>query len=330
MTALIVALAGYVVVAGACGPRLMRGYRRHSPGAALLLWMALISSWVFSVISAGLAAMAQFSGGLGLAGLLHACARAVLAIISVHDLTDVAASLALFGSLFFVLRLGGVAAAHVRATRRRRNAHRREVCTPGRTRLHDGRRITVVEAAEAAAYCVPGRRSAIVLTTGALRKLGPRETAAVIAHEAAHLRGKHHLCVGTAAVLARAFPFVPLLREAPREIARFVEWAADDRAGRSHGRRSVAVALTVMATNSRRPARVPATAMNATGSEVPERVLRLLRPEPRTRSATCRITAALAVPVLAFTAGAAVLLPAATADPTPLCSGAKAPAERSR
>ncbi|TDD13757.1 hypothetical protein E1294_39770 [Nonomuraea diastatica] len=41
-------------------------------------------------------------------------------------------------------------------------------------------------------YCVPGRHSQMVITTGAMRSLGPEQVAAVLAHEQAHLRGRHH------------------------------------------------------------------------------------------------------------------------------------------
>ncbi len=44
-----------------------------------------------------------------------------------------------------------------------------------------------------AAYCVPGRPGTIVLTSGALAVLDPAQLAAVLAHERAHLAGRHHL-----------------------------------------------------------------------------------------------------------------------------------------
>lgn len=323
MSVLLIGLSAYTAALAVFGPRMMRGCQRWQPASprlGLVLWTTLITSWVVSVVSAGLAATAQLSGGLGLAALLHACLRALLTIVGVHDPADAPAAIALVGSLLFLLRLGAVAARHAGQIRRHRNSHRRAVCESAGSYHHDGRGIIVVEAPELAAYCVPGRDSAIVLTTGALRRLSRPELDAVIAHEVAHLRGRHHLCVGWAAVLARAFPFVPLLRAAPREVDRLVEWVADDRAGRQHGNRTVARALAAMATSAREPVRMPQPVLTAAGSDVPERVKRLLRPRPRVKSANWRITVALAVPLLALVAAAAVLVPSATADPTPLCA----------
>ena len=193
------------------------------------------------------------------------------------------------------------------------------------SRTRDGRRITVVEAAEPTAYCVPGREPEIVLTRGALQRLSPAELDAVVAHELAHLRGRHHLCVAWAAVPAEAFPFVPLLRVAADEVARLVEWCADDRAGRQCGNRTVARALATMAIGARAAARASGPALTAAASGVPERVRRLLSPEPRTATGRWRMAAAFALPVLAFGTAATLLISSTISDPEPLCTVAAAP-----
>ncbi|MEV5540258.1 M56 family metallopeptidase [Saccharopolyspora shandongensis] len=325
MTPLLIGLFAYTAALAAWGPRLMRACRRWqsaAPRLGLILWTTLATSWVVSMISAGLAAMAQLSGGLGLAGLLHACLRALLAIIGVRDLADAPAAIALLGSVLVIVRLFAVAAHHARQTRRHRKLHRHALLSSSGTIVRNGIRVVVVETEQLAAYCVPGRGSTVVFTTGALSRLVPAERDAVLAHEIAHLRGKHHLVVGWAAILARAFPFVPLLKAASQEIARLAEWIADDQAGRRHGNRAVARALTVMATSNRKSTiRVPKTALAAVGSGVPERVRRLVQPRAAVRSACWRIVAALTLPLLALVVAAAVLVPCATADPTPICTG---------
>ncbi|MDA3642543.1 M56 family metallopeptidase [Saccharopolyspora indica] len=321
MTPLLIGLFAYVAALAVLGPRLIRasrGWQSAAPRLGLVFWTALATSWVVAVISAGLAAMGQLSGGHGLAALLHACLRALLTIVGVHSLADAPAAIALLGSGVVIARLLVVAARHVRQTRRHRELHRKALSS-SRTVVRNGIRVAVVEAEQLAAYCVPGRCSTIVLTTGALRRLVPAERDAVMAHEIAHLRGKHHLMAGWAAILAHAFPFVPLLKAASQEIARLVEWIADDRAGRRHGNRAVARALAVMATSTAAP--VPKVALAAAGSGVPERVRRLVQPRVAVQSACWRIVAALALPVVALVAAAAVLVPCATADPTPICSG---------
>ncbi|MER7077759.1 Peptidase family M48 [Saccharopolyspora kobensis] len=322
MTPLLIGLFAYIAALAVLGPRLIRACRRWqsaAPRLGLVFWTALATSWVVAVISAGLAAMAQLSGGHGLAALLHACLRALLTIVGVHSLADAPAAIALLGSGVVIGRLLVVAARHVRRTRRHRELHRKALRSFSNAVVGNGIRVAVVEAEQLAAYCVPGRCSTVVLTTGALRRLVPAERDAVMAHEIAHLRGKHHLMSGWAAILAHAFPFVPLLKAASQEIARLVEWIADDRAGRRHGNRAVARALAVMATSPAAP--VPKVALAAAGSGVPERVRRLLQPRAAVHSACWRIVAALALPVVALVAAAAVLVPCATADPTPICSG---------
>lgn len=324
MTSLLIGLIAYAAASAMLGGRLMRACRhwqRDSPRLGLVLWTTLTTSWAVSVFSAGLAATAQLSDGLGLAALLRACLRAVLTIVGAHDPTQAPAAVALIGSLLFILRLGTVGVRHARTTRRHRSSHRRAVCARATTHIHRGRRIAIVDAAELAAYCVPGRHSAIVVTTGALRELSRPELDAVIAHEIAHLHGRHHACVGWTEILAQAFPLVPLLRTAPAETARLVEWIADDAAGSRHGKRTVAQALAVMATKPRKPTRVPEAVLTAAGSDVPQRVKRLLCPRSSARRAHWRITAALTLPLLALVAAATVLVPPATADPTPLCTG---------
>lgn len=92
------------------------------------------------------------------------------------------------------------------------------------------------------AYSFGGRRGAIVATAG-VRRLARRERDAVLAHERAHLRGRHHLLVLGADVLATALPFVPLCRRAPGAVRVLVELAADASAARRHGPEPVRAAL---------------------------------------------------------------------------------------
>jgi Zn-dependent protease with chaperone function len=132
---------------------------------------------------------------------------------------------------------------------------------------------TVVDTDVAAAYCLPGRAGRIVLTTGAVSGLDSDELAAVIAHERAHLRERHHLAVAVGHGLRRAFPLVPLFAAAATEIARLVEMRADDAAARDTDRISVAAALVALA-----GMRAPRAALAAADTAGANRVMRLLEP----------------------------------------------------
>jgi Zn-dependent protease with chaperone function len=161
--------------------------------------------------------------------------------------------------------------------RRRTLAHGRAVRITGQQAPRsDG--MVVLRADHPAAYCVPGRPATIVVTTGALELLGPDELDAVLAHERAHLAGRHHLLTGLTKGLARV---VPLFCRGAAEVARLTELRADDVATRGRGRATLARALLAMATGVSFP--MPARALAAVptgGGVITARVRRLLAPAP--------------------------------------------------
>ncbi len=71
----------------------------------------------------------------------------------------------------------------------------------------------------------------------------PRVVDAVLAHERAHVRGRHHLAVALAVAAADALPRVPLCRAAPGAVGVLCELAADAAAVRRHGPAAVRAAL---------------------------------------------------------------------------------------
>ncbi|MDV6261967.1 M56 family metallopeptidase [Rhodococcoides yunnanense] len=85
------------------------------------------------------------------------------------------------------------------------------------------------------AYSVAGRPAMVVASEGLRTQLNPAEVAAVLAHEHAHIDGRHHLLVGIAESAAYAFPWLPIMRESPALVRALVELDADARAARSHG-----------------------------------------------------------------------------------------------
>jgi len=161
----------------------------------------------------------------------------------------------------------------------------------------------VVDHPAAAAYCVPGLRSAIVVSAGALDLLDQAELAAVLAHERAHLRARHDLVLLPFTALLRAFRWSAVAREANREVALLVEMMADDRAQRRLPARELATALlrvgaygggraptgALAIADGSAPAKSSAAAIMARpvsnpgptiDGELAARVARLLRPPP--------------------------------------------------
>jgi beta-lactamase regulating signal transducer with metallopeptidase domain len=196
-----------------------------------------------------------------------------------------------------VLRLGGCGG------RRRRASHHdvlAVIARPG-----PSADVHVIDGDWPAVYCLPGRRR-IVLTTGALTCLDDGQLDAVLAHERAHLAGRHHLVLALAVALQRAFPGVGFFAVAARQVAYLVEVAADDAAARRAPRLTVASALLAVAT-----AGVPAGALGAGGSAAARRIQRLIDPPPRDSGARRAVTC-IALAAAASLAAATIVLACVT------------------
>jgi Zn-dependent protease with chaperone function len=155
----------------------------------------------------------------------------------------------------------------------------------------------VIDYPAAAAYCLPGIRSQIVVSAGTLELLAPAELAAVLAHERAHLRARHDLVLIPFTSLRRTFPRSGVITQAHRTVALLVEMMADDRALRVRGlvARELATALLRFGTAG---AQCPAGALSAAEGELTARVNRLLEPPPplpRAAQAAVVLTAAALV-----------------------------------
>jgi hypothetical protein len=297
------ALLAVVAITSALGASALPGasWPRRSPAVAILLWQALgLASGLAAVGTLIGLALPASDGGL-VRSVLHAAALlrngdlfAVAAVFGLRGagaaggsgavadaggswpamilavrLTCLAAGLALLTLLCWVL-LAALAAA-LQARRRQRElltllAHG-DPKVPG---------ALVVDHPSAAAYCLPGLRSRIVVSVGTLELLGRRELAAVLAHERAHLRERHDLVLLPFTALRRAFPHSATCTDAYSSVALLVEMLADDRALRGRPARELVSALVRFGTAGTCPA--PAGALAAGEGEVAARVTRLLKP----------------------------------------------------
>ncbi|WP_433430628.1 M56 family metallopeptidase [Nonomuraea sp. CA-141351] len=224
-----------------------------------------------AVVSALLSAFAvAVPASVVVAWLFEACAAMLGHGRATLNATTTRVGLAIGGLL--VARLAYTGGAVLLGARRERRRHGEALTLLGR-RDRDLDAV-VVDYEERLAYCLPGHNGHAVITTGALRSLAPEQVAAVLAHEQAHLRGRHHLVLAGTETLARAFPRIPLFGQARAEIARLVELLADDVAARRHSRLHIAAALVRLATG-----RVPAFALGAGGETALTRVRRMLHPQ---------------------------------------------------
>jgi Zn-dependent protease with chaperone function len=157
------------------------------------------------------------------------------------------------------------------------------------------------------AYAIGGLTGGCVaVSTGMLSALEPDERSALLAHEHAHLSGRHHLLritVGLAAAVN------PLLARLPRMVEASTERWADEIAAASVGdRRLVARALSraALASLHNPPAR-PGPVMGRAAfhqCDVPGRVDALLRPAPSASLRPALLVTLLVAAVIAATLGA--------------------------
>jgi Zn-dependent protease with chaperone function len=138
--------------------------------------------------------------------------------------------------------------------------------------------LVVIEDEIPIAYSVAGLPGRIVVSTSMLGALSPAERRVLIAHEAAHLRHRHHLYLHLSHLAAAANP---LLRTSAEAVARAVERWADDHAAAEVGDRTLAAHALARAALARAGQPRPAhPALSAADGQVVERVERLLAPPP--------------------------------------------------
>ncbi|MFE1380202.1 M56 family metallopeptidase [Streptomyces sp. NPDC058740] len=134
-------------------------------------------------------------------------------------------------------------------------------------------RATVLEHERPAVYCLPGRSRRVVVSSGALHALTPAQLAAALAHERAHISGRHHLLVAATESFTAAFRFLPLARHGATAVPLLLEMTADDRALRRCSRDALATALYALASG-----KAPREAFAAGGPSAALRMRRILAP----------------------------------------------------
>ncbi|EHK84370.1 M56 family metallopeptidase [Rhodococcus pyridinivorans] len=146
-----------------------------------------------------------------------------------------------------LVRIAVVVSRSYRRHRRETVAHLNLVRILGRIRRHAGGEVIWLQDTACAAYSIGGRNGTVVAGEG-LKALDPPTRRAVLDHEYAHIRGRHHVLVAISGALRTALPFLPLCRQGAPWIRVLVELAADRRAAQSCGHDAVRDALIRCAT----------------------------------------------------------------------------------
>jgi len=170
--------------------------------------------------------------------------------------------------------LAAPVAGFARALLRARRIRRRHAETLRLVGRYDARLgATVLDHERPAVYCLPGRSRRVVVSSGAIDTLTSPQLAAALAHERAHIAGRHHLLVAAAESFASVFPHLPLARHGGLAVPLLLEMAADDRALRRCSRDALATALYALASG-----KAPRRAFGAGGPSAALRMRRILAP----------------------------------------------------
>jgi Peptidase family M48 len=230
-----------VLTAGAAYALVGARWTHRSPHLAVLLWQAT----AFSALTA--------TAGLLLSAGLAPYARGILPALGqfTADITTGAPPpgltpahrLAIVAGVLLVAVTLAVQVHSSWEIRRHRARHRFLLRLVAHPDPHE--RTLVLDHPALAAYYLPGRpglSGCVVISSGAVDALTDVELAAVLTHERAHARERHHLVLAPFHALRRAIPCSPVTR-AVTCVELLVEMCADDRAARDHGTTPLIAAL---------------------------------------------------------------------------------------
>jgi len=264
----------------------------RAPRAAIVLWQSIAIAAVLSAFSAGIAIASRLFAP-GPDGRPTATITSEIAALGWPLWTTYVIVFAI--TLVIGARLSFAFVQVAIATRRRRAHHRMVVDLVGKSQ---GNHLRILDVEQPLAYCLPGVRSRVVVSEGALNALADNEMAAILTHERAHLRARHDLVLEMFTAVHAAFPRFVRSAHALHAVQLLIELLADDAAVRAAGPTPLARALVACASGA-----TPSGAMAAGGPTTVLRVRRLGgRPNSRVLAATAYLAAAavLVVPTVAL------------------------------
>ena len=311
LPATAVALAVLAVLLAWPVPALLaRGrWAGRDPLVALVCWQALGLAGGLSMIGALLVhGLAPWGSSLPAAAWALATGRATADPVR----GDQWVTLTLAGVLAFEL-VGVLVLSWLRTTRTRRR-HRallELLVRPAAAHPAAGPEARLLDHPAPVAFCIPGARPLLVLSSGIVAELDDDQLAAVVAHERAHLREHHHLLLLPFVAWEAALPVLPAAARAHAAVRELVEMRADDAALRTLSgpapRRTLAQAI-VAAAGGAGGSGVPDGALAVTGGGLRARVLRLLEP-PHPLSPAGRWSALVAAGLLLLLPTVLLLVP---------------------
>jgi Zn-dependent protease with chaperone function len=263
-----------------------------SPQMGVAAWLTAIAmtaiAWVIALVLIGNAAVDGLKDSSAVALCLELFGLSEHSGLPGQSGSIALAVVGIAVSVIFCLRIGW----SVTRLRSRSREHANAVLLVGRPTTRPG--VVVVEAQRPAAYCVSGHPPAIVITSAAWSSLDRCELAAVLAHEQAHIAGRHHQLMMMLRAMAKALPGVPLMKHGADAIAELLEMCADDAAVRRHGASPLLRGLLAMA----EPHPMPAEGLAAAGTATTARAMRLAEPAGGRAKWSQRVMLALAMTMM--------------------------------
>lgn len=314
-------LAGVLVlvllVSAVLGPRMVRAAAPalvRAPRAAVALLLGGAILWIGVALAVG-PLLAWVVTGPGIlpepaTRVCQACVQAANPFLAGQIDAGVPGVLLIAPSALAGALLVGAVVRDVRTRSRVSGAVAGQVLAAGARRRVLGHDVVVVDDDRPLAMALPARHGGIILSTGTLGLLGRDELRAVLAHETAHLRQRHHVLGAVASSLGRRLHRVPLVAAAASAVPVYLEIAADDAARRRTGTVALVGALArlgegVVPTLAGEPGAV----LHAAG---PERIRHLVHPA-RGWAGLLPVVGVLLTLTALSTLGASVGLPYAAA-----------------
>lgn len=268
-------LLGYGALVTWCAPALLTRLTRRglSPRLGIAAWLTAIAGVLLAWAAAATLLVAAVVTGFG-------DSRALVLCLELLGVPERVATPGLFSVLVVIVAwmvITTVVAVRVsravRGSRRRSHRHAEAARLVGVPT--DRRDVFVITAQQPAAYCVVGRPDAIVVTSAAVEVLDESQLAAVLAHEDAHIAGRHHHVLMVLRALSASLRRLPLFTRGAVAVGELLEMCADDAAARTHGARPLVAGMVMLA------APVPAAGLGVAATGVAVRANRLLTPAHR-------------------------------------------------
>lgn len=286
MTPLIltIVLGGGMLVLSIVAPALLRHATPalvRVPRLAVVVVGGGIIVWLASLLALG-PVMAWMSTGPALlpadaAAICQKCLAAANPFSGTATQAAIPAALLLSvpAAIAFTLAVGIARQMH-RRSRRSSDAARSLLHSRQHRSLH-GYDFDVIESDRLVALALPIRHGGIVLSTATLRTLETDELIAVLAHENAHIRQRHHLITAVVDSIAVYLPWVPLVRAARDALPHYLEIAADNHARQVAGTTALVAALVKL---GERGDHAPNSAVftDALHAAGPDRIRHLVQP----------------------------------------------------